>query len=53
MGFNDTFNAYAYAILLSASLLLMMEAIMLTVGFCGKITPEQAQSGCECFSVAY
>lgn len=31
VGFNDSFAAYAYAVLLSASLLFMMEAIMLMV----------------------
>lgn len=31
VGFNDTSNAFAYAVLLSASLLFMMEGIMLMV----------------------
>lgn len=32
VGFNDSFGAFVYVVILSASLLFMMEAIMLMVG---------------------
>lgn len=32
VGFNDSFGVFAYVVILSASLLFMMEAIMLMVG---------------------
>lgn len=43
VGFNDSFSAYLYAVLLTACLLFMMEAIMLMVRLQRSTRPIQAR----------